>query len=814
MENLENADRIQQNNVNFEMSILSSIIFNPQSLDDISEQLKPHHLYSLSHQKIYEAILNLKNNDKPIDESFIDNELKGGYRAEMMSILTANPISNAIPYIVSVVEFYNKREVRKMLLQALGAIDGGDASADDVVTDLFDVYERIDKPEQTRAKSFDQIKDHVLSLPPEPVYPTGISFLDEALKDDDSHKDENGKHISGGFETGQLVLISGDPEAGKAQPLDARIYTPDGFKLMGNINIGDKVIGSNGQAIMVKGVYPQGSKEAYQVTFDDGSSVVCCDEHLWSVRTRKDRARKRDPRVITLREMMDDPNMIFNEGEYTRCKYSIDVVDPVDFSAKEQPLDPYLIGYLIGNGNIGHYVGFSTMDQEVVEELSDLLPDGYRVRYVSNYDYTVVKVTKNSQQNVVWEILKEIGLAGKGSHDKFIPSEYLYGSIKQRTSLLQGLMDSDGYVTRNKAYYEYTTVSKRLADDFIELVRSFGSRARMVKKNTQWTHNGILLKSFAYRITFSFKNNTVVPVRLERKIANIKPREKVLYKFIRSIEYVGEKQMQCISVDAKDKLYVTDDFTLTHNTMLGMQALKNVTEKDKALLFAFEFTTKAMVKTQIKTEGKDYSNKNLMVIDEGYDIQDILKELRYWRKQGVRYVMIDSQMRIENAFTKGTTMEERESEKFSLLAKFAHRNDMIIILIIQTSKSDAAASVISPMGSKKGAHEASIILHIKRLKDDEANGKKEMRELIMSKNKQNGVHFKGEIAFNPYTLKFTRPYSSSNTVEYQGHKPKGNIPVEHKDVNGVKTGSSSMPRMDEMIDMGDEQSDLFEMPVL
>jgi hypothetical protein len=179
-----------------------------------------------------------------------------------------------------------------------------------------------------------------------------------------------------------------------------------------------------------------------------------------------------------------------------------------------------------------------------------------------------------------------------------------------------------------------------------------------------------------------------------------------------------------------------------------------------------------------------------MVIDDGYDINDIIGELKFWRKKGVRFVMIDSQMRIENSFTKGVTLEEKESEKFSRLAKFSHRNDMIIILIIQTSKSDTSASVISPMGSKKGAHEASIIIHLKRVKDDDKTGQKELREIILSKNKQNGVHFKGQVVFNPYTLKFTRPYV----------KGEASVTIEHKNKEGIVTKTSN--------------NDLFDMPFI
>lgn len=227
-------------------------------------------------------------------------------------------------------------------------------------------------------------------------------------------------------------------------------------------------------------------------------------------------------------------------------------------------------------------------------------------------------------------------------------------------------------------------------------------------------------------------------------------------------------------------------------TVLTLQILKNVSEYAPAIMFAFEFTTRSLVKMQLKTEGENYTNDNLVMIDKGYDISDIERKIKKWKRKGAKFFVIDSQMRIENAANTKGTMEERESEKFSRLAKLAHSQDILIILIIQNSKADTSASVISPMGSKKGAHEASIIMHLKRLKDDDEKGEKEMRELIMSKNKQTGQHYKGKIAFNPFTLKFTRPYGQSGSVEYNGHKKGGSVPAEHKDSNGKTTGQGAM----------------------
>ena len=218
-------------------------------------------------------------------------------------------------------------------------------------------------------------------------------------------------------------------------------------------------------------------------------------------------------------------------------------------------------------------------------------------------------------------------------------------------------------------------------------------------------------------------------------------------------------------------------------TMLVMQILKNVSKHKPVCLFAFEFTVDSMIKLQLETEGDNYQNKNLHIVDDGFDIFDIESEIKDKAKRGVKFFVIDSQMRIENSSNSGT-MEERESEKFSKLAKLSHKLKIAILLIIQNSKADSAASVISPMGSKKGAHEASIIMHLKRLKDNEETGEKEMRELIMSKNKQNGVHFKGKIKFNPYTKTFSHQSNKEETT-YKHN----DVVIEHQDKHGNVTSN-------------------------
>lgn len=202
-------------------------------------------------------------------------------------------------------------------------------------------------------------------------------------------------------------------------------------------------------------------------------------------------------------------------------------------------------------------------------------------------------------------------------------------------------------------------------------------------------------------------------------------------------------------------------------TSLGVQILENVSQGYKCAFFCFEFTARQYITSKIQNTPSFRNNENLYIINDGYNIAQVAENIRSLHKMGVKFFLIDSQMRIE--VSKARSMEEEESEKFSTLAKLAHSLEVVIMLIIQTSKSDPN----NPMGSKKGGHESSITLrieHVKPEKDSESEYHPKKRMVIIKKNKQTGKHFKEEVAFDPKYRTFKRAYESS--------EKKGEIEIE------------------------------------
>lgn len=363
----------------------------------------------------------------------------------------------------------------------------------------------------------------------------------------------------------KILSISAPPRTGKALSLDSKILTPTGWKEMRDIKEGDYVISADGKKAEVLGVFPQGKKEMYRVTFDDKTSVKCSGDHLWEVRSNSDRQLykgKRRSRVLKTVDMIKD--LIIEKGD---CKYSIDYVEPVEFDnqLKEDDLHPYLLGSLLSNGHIGKdMVAYYSPYEEIIEKLSNILPKTDRLnikKYNNVYKCSIGKINKSREKNTCLKKLIEYKLDGKTAKDKFIPKKYLYSSIENRIELLRGLMDGDGSSSNNQI--RYTTISEQLAKDIIELIRSLGGRVTC-NKNKNFK-NGIRVND-RYDLQISIKIN---PFYCKTKSEKWRKPLKYNYKKIKNIEKIEDEECQCIYVNHPSHLFVTDGYNLTHNTTIG-----------------------------------------------------------------------------------------------------------------------------------------------------------------------------------------------------------------------------------------------------
>ncbi len=321
------------------------------------------------------------------------------------------------------------------------------------------------------------------------------------------------------------------------------------------------------------GVYPQGEKAIYRATFSDGSATECCGEHLWLVNSPYRKWAGQPGRVRSLDEIRTQGLRHANGN----AQHFIPMVSPVAFQAQGLPIDPYLLGVLLGDGTLCRRdVRLTSADPEILHCVRQALPTGMGLRHLRRYDYrflcgTSAPAQGHALRNPLKQSLRELGLMGKRAAGKFIPHAYLYSSIDSRIALLQGLLDTDGSVANpHGSGIEFVTVSLHLAEHMRELVWSLGGKASLARKRPTYHYKGAKREGqLAYRLYITLPA-TIAPFRLSRKASRYQPPSKYPpTRAMAAITPVGRKAAQCIALDSANQLYVTDDYIVTHNTAIG-----------------------------------------------------------------------------------------------------------------------------------------------------------------------------------------------------------------------------------------------------
>lgn len=381
--------------------------------------------------------------------------------------------------------------------------------------------------------------------------------------------------IGGGYPRGRIIEIYGPASSGKAQPLTVKIATPNGWTTMGELSVGQRICTPDGKDVPVLGIFPQGEKDIFKISFSDGTFTECCLEHFWTVQTQDDK-RQNIFRTLSTQQLLEDYKL------QDRYKYMIPMTSAVHFNEQVVSLDPYILGLLLGDGGLtGSTTEFTTVDQEIVNSFNHYAESTDQiVRLKDRITYVIKKKTSGHEKSPITKELINLGLAKKSSPEKYIPEKYIpekyiFNSIENRVSLLQGLMDSDGTVSRDKnGGLSYCSTSKQLAKDVVELVQSLGGRATVSEKKTHYTYKEEYRTGrLAYNINITLPL-CIKPFRLNRKAALYTSRIKdTLTRFIVDIQPIGRKEAQCIYIDHPDHLYLTDSFIVTHNTTLTLHAI-------------------------------------------------------------------------------------------------------------------------------------------------------------------------------------------------------------------------------------------------
>ncbi|GAA9671667.1 hypothetical protein HpVH12_15010 [Helicobacter pylori] len=203
-------------------------------------------------------------------------------------------------------------------------------------------------------------------------------------------------------------------------------------------------------------------------------------------------------------------------------------------------------------------------------------------------------------------------------------------------------------------------------------------------------------------------------------------------------------------------------------TLLGVQYITNAQQNHKVTYFGFEFSVRKHIET-LNSKNFKLNKENYFIDDLSCEINELVSQIRCLSKEGHKLFIIDSQMKIQAPIV-GKTVEEVETIKFTTLADLAKRLQVIIILIIQNSKNDSYA----PTGSRKGAHEAHVMIRIEKIKKGELTHIKEFnergkyRKVLILKNKQTGLQGIQFFKMDNYKLfEISRDYRVHNNSYYE-----------------------------------------------
>jgi hypothetical protein len=364
------------------------------------------------------------------------------------------------------------------------------------------------------------------------------------------------------------LVILGIRRFAKALKNNELLYTQNKTIEIGNANVGDKIYDHEGKLTTITGVYPQGKIPIYKMTLEDGREIVCCENHIWRVLDKRNKGSMKDLSLKQLLPIYKNKRVHngYKDGvtrNIEECHFAIPNNLPIEYSTKTLSIDPYYLGLWLGDGS-SRRLGITTIDEEIknyVYEYAKQLNLEVRIDKLE-YIITSGKLGGRADKNNLLNSFKQLNLI----KNKHIPNDYLYGDISQRLELLKGLMDSDGSVFKNGTI-SFTTTNEQLSKDFYNLCRSLGINLNKKEFITK-------LYKKECKKGWVFTLFTELPIfKLKRKLDNYKignkgKQFKINYTSIRNIELIGEDYATCITVDNKDKLFLTTNYTITHNSVI------------------------------------------------------------------------------------------------------------------------------------------------------------------------------------------------------------------------------------------------------
>ena len=382
------------------------------------------------------------------------------------------------------------------------------------------------------------------------------------------------KRVLRSFVANRNVIVCSSRQIGKALSLNTPICTTAGWKTMGELTTQDKVFGSSGNPIAITHVHEVlNDRPCYKITTDSGEVIIADESHEWFTQHRTERQKGSKGSTKTTKQILDTLKCSGSNEPAHRIPMSL---HGIQHNSSHLPIDPYVLGLWLGDGSKEAgwiVVGDRDIDHVLAKLNSNNQFDKITTRRYPYTEATYITITSslNPHTSSLHALLKSSGLY----KNKHIPEEYFTASREQRLELLRGLMDSDGYISKNGTAVFYSS-DQTLYEDVFRLITELGyktstsSRLGRLNGISKKICYGVNFKPREAVATIPFKVN-----RIELQEAIHDPLKRAQFHYIIDITLCESVPVRCITVDAPDSLYLAGKTLIpTHNsTMLTVFSL-------------------------------------------------------------------------------------------------------------------------------------------------------------------------------------------------------------------------------------------------
>jgi replicative DNA helicase len=580
--------RLPPHSVEAEQAVLGGLLLSNSAWDRIGDVVTESDFYRADHRLLWRTITKLVEENKPADVLTVAEALKqSGEVQDVGGIAYLHQLSSGTPSAANIrryAEIVRERAIMRKLAEVGTTIadsayspQGREARQllDEAETKILEIGESGGRSSESFAKMSSVLAEVMSRLDELHRNPASVTGKATGYTDLDE--------MTTGLQDGDLIIIAGRPSMGKAQPLDSKVKTLTGWKDMGALEVGDAIASIDGAPSIVTGVYPQGVRQAYRITFSDGRSAECCEEHLWRVDFRD----WPQPRVLATKKIWE----MLGKTRYQHRLW-IDQVSG-DFGHSDPlPVDPWVLGAALGKDEL----------PQVPKRAKERIAAEMTVGPSSGPEWREAAAERDP-----WaDGLRELGLWSTPSHQKFLPRVYRDANRPARLALLQGLLDTEGWIEKSGAI-RFCTRSYRLAKDVVELARSLGGWCTLGDKRTTYSYSG---ETKVGRTAYVLNIHHAEPrslVRLAEKRERLPERhERSSKPVIVSVVPSRTVPTQCISVSHPSRLYVTDDYVVTHNTALSLNIAEHVGLELKlpVLIFSMEMGGTQLAQRLLGSVGK------------------------------------------------------------------------------------------------------------------------------------------------------------------------------------------------------------------